>query len=328
MVTIKDIAREAGVSVSAVSYALNNSGAVSEEKRKQILALAHKYNYTPNKAAQSLKKQRTKTIGVITNLSRFEMGRMIVNGIAGRCVSEQYNLLLVNELGDINASIEVLLGNQVEGIIYVNNIVEEFPQQFELNIPIVYAYCYKKNGNPCVVPDDVQGGYAATKYLLQLGHTRIGCLTGPADWKATNDRLLGYQKALNESDIYFDVSLVKAGDWGNLEWNKQCAVDLLTQECRPTAIFAFNDVIAASVYHAARQLNLNIPADLSVIGYDNRNFAQYLLPTLTTVMIPFEQIGKTAADLLFTKINAPQSKLPNIRYIDCETIERDSSSKI
>lgn len=326
MATIKDIAKEAGVSISTVSYVINDSGPVGDEKKKLILELVEKYKFQPNRIAKSLKEKKTRTIGILTDLTRFDIGKQIIIGISEMCKQRNYNVLMSNQMEDLKKSFDILVSSQVEGIIYLDYRVEEFAVEFDVDIPMVFAYCYNSSfQSSCVIPDDVQGGYIATNHLIERGHKRIGCITGYVNWKATNDRIKGYQTALNEKELYIDPTLIRVGDYRDMEKNYKIAYELLSSEDRPTAIFALNDVIAAGVYNAAYDLGFRIPQDVAVVGFDNRDFANYIRPSLTTVSMPLMDIGKNSCEILFDKIGGKFNGDKNTKPLTCNLVVRHSS---
>ena len=211
---MKDLAKEAGVAVSAVSYAINGTGSVGEEKKKKILNLVEKYDYRPNVVARNLKQRKTRLIGLLSNLQSLGPDRTIIASISDECAKRNYNVLQFNKTNNMKQAVEVLRSNQVEGIIYVDDRTEVLLDDYSCNIPIVYAYCHNEvNKELNITPNDVQGGYIATKHLIEKKHKRIGCITGNERWKATDDRLEGYKKAIAEYGIPFDTDIISTGDF-------------------------------------------------------------------------------------------------------------------
>ena len=309
MVTMRDIAREARVSVSAVSYAINNTGSVGAEKRRRILEVVRRHRYRPNSAARKLKAQITRTIGVLTDLRRLRLRAQILEAASREIDLRGYSTLLINDTGDHEKAIHVLAAERVEGIIYLSYTTEEFARVFDINVPIVFAFCHDKAyGDASVFPDDAQGGYVATRHLLELGHRRGGVITGQKTWKAVKDRLRGYRRALRERGIPVDRELVVASEFDNPTGNLEAARRLLSKSERPSAVFAFADPIAVSVYEVARDLGLRIPQDVAVVGYNDYDYCEFLSPTLTSVAIPVESIGRIAARKLFRRIDGEHAE--------------------
>ena len=325
MKTMKDIAKEAGVAVSAVSYAINGTGSVSEEKKKKILDLVGKYNFRPNVVARNLKQRKTRLIGLLSNLQSLGPDRRIIASISDECARRNYNVLQSNKKNNIKQAIDILRSNQVEGIIYVDDRTEVLIDDCPGDIPIVFAYCYNEASKEFnITPDDVQGGYIATKHLIDKSHKRIGCITGNEGWKATDDRLAGYKKAITEKGISIDTDIIVTGDFLSMANNFRAAMELLTMETRPTAVFCFCDTIAISVYNAAYELGLKIPEDIAVVGFDNEPFTQYVRPMMTTVAMPLKEIGVEAVELLFSRIDNTYSRDGSPHNLNCELIVRES----
>ena len=326
LITMKDIAKEAGVAVSAVSYAINGNGSVSEEKKRRILDLVEKYNYKPNAVARNLKQRKTRLIGLLSNLQSLGADRKIVASISDECSRRNYNLLLFNTTDNSKQAIDLLASHQVEGVIYIDDRTEVLIDDFSSDIPIVLAYCNNEaNKEFCITPNDVQGGYIATQHLIEKGHRRIGCITGNEGWKATNDRLEGYKKALVENEITADTGIIATGHFFSMEHNYQVSRALLTIKNKPAAIFCFSDAIAISVYNAALDLGLKIPEDIAVVGFDNEAYTRYVRPPMTTVAMPLKEIGVVAVETLFSRINNTYSGHNSAHNLNCELIVRQSS---
>lgn len=340
MSTIKDVAEKAGVSIATVSYVLNNSVKISEETRQKVLKAARELNYSPNKIAKSLKTKKTHTIGVITEDITVFSTPDIIDGI--NRFTEEYsyhvilnNLRLYKRLGndyskigkyidEINEVVRVLISRQIEGIIYVgahprdvSGIIDNF------NIPIVYTYCYSSNKEDYSVNyNDELAAYEATEHLIQMGHEKIGVITGLIDSLSCQRRLKGYQNALMNYDLNFDPRYVKVGNWEYDSGYTQ-GKELLSMTDRPTAIFAMNDLMAGGVIDAATELGIDIPRDLSLVGFDNKECSFFYIPKLTTMALPLSEMGKKSAEILINLINNKKVKDNRIE-LKCNLIERNS----
>ena len=305
MLTMKDIAREAGVSVSAVSYAINGTGSVSLEKKKRVLEIVEKYNYHPNKLARDLKTQVTKTIGVMVDLNQLKLRAKILEAVSHIVTFHGHNMLLVNDTGNHDHAMEILVSARVSGIIYLSYTTKEFVKVFDLDIPIVFAFCYDKSyENASVYPDDVYGGYLATRHLLEQHQTQVATITGSRTLKAVKDRINGYRKAFREFSVVVDPRFIVEGSFDDEARNVVVCRELLDCDSPPRAIFAQSDRIAVSVYTVARELGLRIPHDLSVVGYNDEEYCSYIWPSLSSVSVPVQKIGQNAAEILFSKIEA------------------------
>ena len=226
MPTIKEIAKISGVSVATVSNIINEKGKVSEETRIRVQKVIEEMNYTPNSVAKNLKTKNSRCIGVIAeDMTVFALPD-IIDGITEYCEKEDYQILLVNlrlykKFEDtyyqsdrygaiVQREIYKLLSKQVEGIIYVaahERLINVLPQQ--LPVPMVVAYSYTtQKGIPSVMVSDEQGARELVKYLIAMGHRRIGVIAGKKDSMHTRSRLEGYQRALFEGNVLYDPDLV------------------------------------------------------------------------------------------------------------------------
>lgn len=338
MATIKEIAKLAGVSAVTVSNVLNGKGGASEAKAGQIKDIAQRLHYTPNKFARSLKQRRSNTIGVITeDLTVFNTPE-IVDGIDAYCERYEYDIILGNlrlfkryhnnftdtpkHRGLLEEMIQSMYAKQVEGIIYIGyhcRNIDFMPA--DLNLPLVYAYCFTSAGNsPSVIYDDRKAAFDATSLLIENGYDKVGLLCGSFDSFHTQERLRGYQQALLEHHLLYDSGLVVYGDWERPA-GYELGGRLIRSGAR--AIFAMNDVMAWGVYDYCEEQHLTIGKDISLIGFDNREISKAYRPALTTVSIPLTEIGGRAAEVLMDGITKRKEQASLVK-IPCELIVRDS----
>lgn len=334
---IEDIARLAGVSRGTVSRVINEHPAVSVETRQKVLDVIEQLNYLPSFSARHMRTDSSNLVGfglitdeVITTPYAVDM----IRG-AQETLWAQGKVMLVVNAGYgtpmTEASLEALLERRVEGIIYAtmfHHSVELPPQMSQ--VPIVLANCYAKDRiYPSVVPDEFDGGYTATKHLLEKGHRRIAFinLTDPVEERnpmpAAIGRLQGYQQALAEYDLPFDPELIRYTD-GQPQTNYRLSYQFMQGANPPTAIFCGNDRTAMGCYGALSELGLRIPKDVAVVGFDNQlDIAQGLWPPLTTVQLPHYGMGKWAVDYLMSvKDSASQ---PIQHMLPCPLVERASA---
>lgn len=344
MVTIKTIAEQAGVSIATVSYVLNKSGNVSQETTDKVLQVVKALDYKPNKVARSLKVNRTQTIGIIAEDITVFNTPDIIDQINHYAEENGYYVLLNNlriykrthnnfedvekYMTEIKGVIDVLLSHRVEGIIYIGCHSREIKNILdEVKIPIVFAYCFSNAQNAySIINDEEYGGYQATQYLIDKGHQSIGVITGLINSIITQDRLKGYQKAVMDHDLIFNPTQIKIGDW-TYESGYRLGKELLMEVNKPTAIFVMNDIMAGGVMDAAKSLNLKVPEDVSIIGFDNRECSFFYTPRLTTVSLPLEEMGREAANSLITLINKKKMD-KKILKLKCKLVERESVMKI
>ena len=328
-VTVKDVARIAGVSPGTVSKALNGSSEVSERTRVRIAAVASRVGYRPNAIARSLKVRRTHTLGVITDDQEGAFTTAMVHGVADVASGRGYGVFLCNSYGRVakeRQHIELLLDKQVEGIIMTGFKVEQrgAPAAATGELPVVYLYSYTSAADsPCILPDDEGGARLATQHLLELGGRRIAFINGPPSYEATHLRRAGYEDTLRESGVY-DPALVRvANDW-NQDSGFRLAQQLIEQDEPPDAMLCASDELAAGAILGLTQLNIRVPDDVAIVGFDDRPFAAHLPIPLTTIALPLLEMGKQAAERLFGAIAGEPVTNEQIR-IPCRLVVRASS---
>lgn len=311
---IKDVAAAAGVSVATVSNILNRveGKRASQETRERVLRVAEELGYAPNGLARGLRTQRSHTIGFISDeIATTPNASRMVLGAQETAAAHGVVLLLVNTGGDEQMerrSIEMLLQRQVDGVLYATmyHQVVRLPESLRSTPSVLLDARCDDPAVGFVVPDEVHGGYTAVRELIDHGHRRIGMTTGTADIPALHGRIEGYRKALAEAGAPYDPALIASEEVAHLgsvaddvAAGYRAARRLLTTGQRPTALFCFNDRMAAGAYRAAAELGLSIPGDLSVIGFDNQELvAEALYPALSTVQLPHYEMGERAVTQL------------------------------
>lgn len=329
-VTMKDVAHHAGVSRTAVSLVLNDRFDVTlaDDTRQRVLDAAAELGYRPNAGARALAQQRSDWYGLVTEIVTAPFAVDVIKGAQDRAMTDGKYLLIASTEADPaseTAVIERLLEQRVEGVIYATTwhrgiIVPEIARE----VPTVLVNCFDLEGrHPAVVPDERTGGYRATARLVSAGHRRIGFINLDAGIPAAIGRRDGYLAALREAGIEPDDALEVAGD-ATADSGFEAAAQLLDLTDPPTAIFCANDRMAMGAYDAIKERGLRIPHDVAVIGFDNQELiAGYLRPRLTTVALPFEQMGATGVELL-AAITAGESTDTRVVTIDCPLLERSS----
>lgn len=334
---MKDIAAKANVSVATVSYVINGTRNVKPQTRERVMQVIQELNYTPNEIAKSLKIKRTNTIGVIAeDVTVFNVPE-IIDGINDYADRHDMHILLTNmrlfkRIGHNYDDIESyrryaenaaanLLSKQAEGIIYIGTHPRDVTGLIDTNgKPIVYTYCYTQH-DPSIQYNDEQASYDAMSYLIEMGHHKIAIISGLMDSLPSRHRFNGYYKAVTEHELKFDPQYIKVGDWG-LQSGYELTKELLELTERPTAILIMNDVMAAGAMRAAHELGISIPHDLSMIGFDNREFSDYSTPRLTTMELPLHEMGYSAMEKLgcLIKGESPASEQAPL----CKLLKRDS----
>ena len=331
--TMKDVARLAGVSQTTVSFVINEPpyGDIPDETKQRVLEAAKQLGYRPNAMAQGLRRQRTNTIGFITDeIASTPYAGQIVEGAQDAAWEHDKILLLVNTKGNgaiENTAIEMLLKRRVEGIIYATMYHRMVtPPQALREVPTVLLDCFAEDHSyPSVVPEEVSGGRTAIEYLLKKGHRRVGFINHPHAIPATSGRLQGYREALENYGVPYDEALVWVGE-SESEGGYNGTMKLMQLHEPPTAIFCFNDRAAMGAYDALRKLGLSIPEDVAVIGFDNQEvIAAHLYPPLTTMQLPHYAMGAWAVRHLTTIIEGAGSSNPVQHKIECPLVERESA---
>jgi len=328
-VTIHDVAREAGVSVSTVSRVLNGKVDVAKETQDHILEVIDTLGYTTNLAARSMRSQKKNLIGLIMPDIAYPFAIEVMKGV-NKAIAESEFDLLVYTTGDVRKSgrafaeqkyVSLLANSISDGVIIVAPVTAEFksdaiivsidPTMSHPNYPSVHATNY-------------QGSVDAMEYLLSLGHRRIGYISGRAELESSNRRLLGYRDSLRNAGIAIDENLIASGDY-TTETGYSCGKKLLEMPDRPTAIFASNDQMAMGVYQIAEEKGLHIPEDFSLIGFDNISESKYL--GLTTVDQFILDQGYIATQMLIKVINGIPLDEQTCR-VQTQLIIRNSCTKL
>ena len=303
-VSIKDIARAAGISHSTVSRALNDSPLVNAETKARIRRLADTLGYSPDAGARSLVMGRSHTIGVVVTTIADPFAAEVVEGIECTAYAHGYSLILAasndNPEREI-AAVEMLRSKRVDSIIVTSSRVGALHQErlHTTGVPVILLNSHSQRGMPnaySVRVDDFHGGRLATEHLIRLGHRRIAHVAGLEGHSVSTDRLAGYQHALATACLDCDPACVVPGN-GQFDGGRTALEALLALRERPTAVFCYNDMTAIGLLSAARQAGIAVPRDLAVVGFDNIPFAAHVCPALTTVAQPMFDLGKRAMDM-------------------------------
>jgi LacI family transcriptional regulator len=307
-VTLAEIAQVANVSVSTVSRALSNKNyPLKEENRQRICQIAEEMGYKPNLVARSLQSNRSHLVGVIVDRMQSPFAAATVQGIQDGLRSAGYSISIAYSNRDRDLVLEAIHSfhsRQVDGIVIINSWLHTHndPILKLQDRPFVFVNrIFGECSLNCVAPGDRYGAQLATQHLVDLGHRRIGYIHGMADWVEAQNRLVGYRDVLERSGLPFDELLVEQGDWG-VESGFQAAQKLLKLAEKPTAIFAANDIMALGAMYALQEAGIKIPEDMAVVGYDDRDFAAWIRPALTTVRMPSYEMGQAAARSLLHQI--------------------------
>ena len=301
---IRQIAERAGVSTAAVSYVLNGKAGVSAETRKRILQVIREENYTPNVNSRRLIYKRSYNLFLVTDSSSTLTNLFysaVMGALAEECDSRGYNLVLTGKNEDFcqSAAFQAIRQSNSDGLIFLFDPDEETTKILDgEQTPYVVMDSHKKNpGYPCVRADYEEAAFTAVRYLISMGHTRIGLL-GRAEIPDYYEAFLGgYRKALDEAGIEFKEALVYAEREGNRH-AAEGVERLLTGSHRPTAILCAGDLSALAAMTRTRQLGLSIPEDISFVSVDDLPVSELYHPALTTVRIDAREMAQRAVELL------------------------------
>ena len=316
-VGIKDIALRAGVSIATVSHAFRNPSRVSEATRIKVLAAADEVGYTPNRLAANLRTARSGNIVAIIPDIGNSFNSDIIKAIEQVAYSRGYSVLLGDTQGlpaRENEFVAMTRSRQADGIILMSHRVPFDEGDSVRQLPPIVGACEFSghDGFPAVTVDDVAGACDATRHLLELGHRRIAVITGDMATTSSRERMQGYGKAMSEAGLGQDDRLIVHGDYSSRSGDVS-TLKLIARGLRPSAIFCFSDDLALGCIYALRQQGLNVPADVSVVGYDDIVSARYYSPPLTTIAQPRREIGRLCATMLFDRIAG--LPVPNRRHI-------------
>jgi LacI family transcriptional regulator len=317
-VTLEEVAKATGFSVPTVSRALTNSDhPVNPATRQKIIEMAKTMGYKPNISARSLRTDRTNTIGIIVDDILSPFVPPIVRGIQDYLNEFDYLGLIVNTDWDPKQEVEAvhtLISRPVDGLIFV-----EYPHIAihetlgNSNKPHVFVHrLFGSSIKNSIVPHDRYGATLAVRHLVALGHRRIAYINGLEGWHSAQRRLAGYQDELAAHGIDSEPNLIQPGDW-EFEGGYEAAKNLLKVKEQPTAIFSANDLMALGAIHAIQDTGLNVPADMAVVGYDNREFARIVRPQITTVSMPVYEMGKAGAELLLKQLTEGRKDVEEIK---------------
>lgn len=311
-VTIKDVAKLAGVSTATVSLSLSGDPRVNEKTKRLVEEAAAKLSYIPNEIGRSLRSKKTETIAlIIPNTSHHVFSHpyfsQLLEGITEVLDANNYNLLLStapSEKDETAAYDKILRNRRVDGIILSSASVKDrnILRIVESGFPVVYLGKWHHEEVLTVERDDYGGAYLATEHLIRLGRKRIVHVSGPLDHQESIDRWEGYKQALLDNKMLFDPSLVIEKDFSR-ESGYDAADELISGGAAFDAVFAGNDLMAIGMLKGFRERGISVPQQVSVVGFDDIEMATVISPALTTVHQPMRQIGGMAADKLLAVLN-------------------------
>jgi LacI family transcriptional regulator len=331
-ITLNELAKATGFSISTVSRALNDTGyPVNDETRQKILDAATRLGYRPNLIARGLKTDRTYTIGLIVDNIVSPFTPLIIRGIQDHLKTYNYFSVIINADWDPEAETEAihqLVSRSIDGIIFVESHLRGTHPALDLaNKPYVFVHrLFSWTVGNSVLVDERYGARLAVEHLAKLGHRRIAFINGPQGWDASENRLIGYKEALEQLGIPYDQSLVREGNW-EVQSGYPAAKKFLELPERPTAIFAANDLMALGAIYAIQEAGLRVPEDMAIVGYDDREITSISRPTITTVTLPCYEMGQTSAQLLLSQLEN-QTEMEEPIRVQGKLIVRESCGAV
>lgn len=328
--TLLDVAQLADVSRATVSLVLRGSTALPAEIKERVMAAISELGYRPSLTSQRASAQRSGAYGFLSDeIVTTPYAGKIFEGAQDAAWKQGKLLILANTKNDPQlqtAALDMMVERQVEGIIYATYYHRPVtPPDLLWELPSVLLDCFVTDHSlPSVVPDEVAAAHKATSILLEQGHKRVGFLNNRDPIPATSARLAGYSAALADHHIPFDPALVMS-DSSDPDGGLRSTQTLMESPNPPTALFCFNDRMAMGAYYALRTLNLSIPDDVAVMGFDNHEVvAASLNPGLSTMQLPHYAMGEWAFNYLLNHVSHASDAHPIQHIIACPYIERSS----
>jgi LacI family transcriptional regulator len=330
--TMNDIAKLAGVSQSTVSMVINDmrGAKVSKKTRDNVLRIAAELGYPKVRRVRSgAARERNLILYLADELSTSPHAMQTIEGARDAAWEQDCLLAVFATRSDSDAEAAVLAGMldnpALLGVVYSTIFTRTAGLPAALaHVPTVLLNCHtRERTHSSVVPSEVLGGFTATMHLIEAGHRRIGFINGESWMEAASDRLKGYRQALCTADIPFDPSLTREGDW-QVGTGFDHAMALLALPDPPTAMFCANDLMAVGAIEAARQLKLDVPAQLSIVGYDDQDLARYVHPPLTTVLLPNYDMGRWAVETLVGQARTESPPRRTAIKMECPLVARES----
>ncbi len=337
MPTIKDVARQCGVSIATVSAVINDAEWVPDETRARVRAAIRELNYRPNRLAQGLKTRKSFTVGVIVSDVTNPFYTDVVRNLSHELREHDRNLVLCDsdhrfDLGEENY--RMLLEKQVDAVVLIGDsvrqaTVSEFVSQNPNGPVVAIERDYDVHGVSRLLVDSEKGAFDATTYLVRQGFTRIGMISGPLTGPGSKSygrlhQYSGYRRALQQGGVDFDGFLVVDGDF-RFSGGQSAMRQLMDLPERPSAVFAANDMMALGAMDVVRQMGLSIPSDVAIVGYDDIPIAAHTSPPLTTMAIPKAELGRSAARLLLEHLKNPEGSRSVRRLFAAELVVRSSA---
>lgn len=333
MVTLRDIARVTGLSVNTISRALNGKPDVNPETRQRVEDTARQLGYVPNSIARSLVGGHSCTIGLIIADLQNPFYSKVAQGVEEAARIEGYSTILVNtneNENDERKAVQVLRSKRVDGMLIhpTQGDSEHILQLRKDGVPFILINRHFDEVVPdYIINNNTKGAYLATRHLLELGHRNILHITGPDRISSVRERIVGFKQALSEFNVPFDPAMIIHTRL-DMQSCYETTLKAFRSGCKSTALYTYSDLLAIGSLRALRELNLRVPEDISLVGYDDIDFAAFLEVPLTTVRQQMYEIGRQAVHLLIKIIHDRSYEPGKYRVVlDPELVVRRSTAK-
>jgi len=332
MSTIRDVAERARVSTMTVSRVINNSGYISQEARERVEAAIAELGYVPNTLARSLRFKSTKTLALVLTDITNPFFTTLARGVGDVANKHGFNVIFCNtdeSESEQAEQLKALVQKRVDGVLLVPACSSGEAVAFlqDQKVPVVVL---DRRVSDCSVDsvrcDSEEGAYQLVKLFLDLGHRRIGVLSGPERVSTAQDRVAGYRRAITEAGLEIDADLICYGSFtqaGGYEMTQK----ILTLPMRPTALFAGNNFIAVGIYQAIREAGLRVPEDIAMVAFDDLPVSITIEPFFTVAAQPAYEMGRRATELLLKRLGGERSETAQEIVLPVEVIVRRSSGK-
>jgi LacI family transcriptional regulator len=331
--TIREVAELAGVSTATVSRVINGRADVSERARDAVMRVVRQYGYSTNRTARALSGGRTGLVGVTLPVVHHSYFSVILAGTGEALYENDMRMVLCPTLHEHDREVsllERLMQDTTDGAVLI------LPEESSEELTALHDHGYRfvivdpqrqqDEMVPTVSAANSSGAGEAVDHLISLGHRRIAAITGPRGWIATDERLRGYRAGLAAAGIMPDPALEVEANWAT-DGGRRATEQLLDLPDPPTAIFAFNDMLAIGALQAARSRGVSVPDQLSVVGFDDTFEASIVSPSLTTVRQPLAEMGRMAVGLLVRLLGGQRIEALHVE-LECKLIVRDSTARV
>jgi LacI family transcriptional regulator len=330
-VTMRDVAREAGVSIKTVSRVVNDQGEISEATRQRVLAVIKELGYRPSRLARALVTQKTQTVGLVVSDITNPFFPQTARGVLDAAMAQGYNVFLCNTGGDPQQELDILhslADHGVDGIIIYpsydsDDNLKSFVKHFHPLVVVNHPFEHPGVGQ--ITVSNLRGAKLAVDYLASQGHSAIRMLTGIQDLSHDKvRRIQGFREAMATHGFTEIDDWIIPGKAPTFECGYEDTQRLLIQQPQVTAIFAYNDLLALGALQACRESGRRIPNDCAIIGFDDIIWAAKSIPPLTTIRVDKYALGQQTANRLFDMLENPEDTYSPI-YVDVELVIRESA---